>query len=257
MQFKELTQFDNYFGQKVDYNFLSRDSFLNLSDQEEESLKEGAVLRTVKGGERIKVGEEINSSGGQGIIYASADSRYVIKLYKKEARTRHTAEKLKRLIQFQNTNPSICWPCDVLETYSGVFVGFIMPKVEGKNLYSLTTNPKRVMRKYPNFNRAQQIDMILETLNLFKFLHDINIIVGDVKLENIMFNSGFNVTLIDIDSVQIDQFPCESSTPGYDAPEVILSRGPEKYAETLDDGTFKFNMYYRIITERLISKAFL
>ena len=229
MQLKELTQFDNYFGQKVDFGFLSQDSLLKLSVQEEENLKEGAILRAVKSGERIEVGEEITSRGGQGIIYASSDSRYIIKLYRKEARTRHTAEKLKRLIEFRNVNSSICWPCDALETYSGVFVGFIMPKVEGKNLYSLTTKPTRVMRDYPQLNRAKQVDMVLDILNLFKFLHDINVIVGDVKLENIMFNSRFNITLIDIDSVQVEQFPCESSTPGYDAPEVILSRGPARY----------------------------
>ena len=196
MPLKELTQFDNYFGQKVDYGFLSQDSLLKLSAQEEENLKEGAVLRAVRSGERIEVGEEITSSGGQGIIYASVDSRYVIKLYRKEARTKHTAEKLKKLIEFRNTNPAICWPCDVLETYNGVFVGFIMPKVDGKNLYSLTTNPARVMRKYPRFDRVQQVNMVLEILNLFKFLHDINVIVGDVKLENIMFNSRFNITII-------------------------------------------------------------
>jgi DNA-binding helix-hairpin-helix protein with protein kinase domain len=256
MPLKELTQFDNYFGQKVDYGFLSQDSLLKLSAQEEENLKEGAVLRAVRSGERIEVGEEITSSGGQGIIYASVDSRYVIKLYRKEARTKHTAEKLKKLIEFRNTNPAICWPCDVLETYNGVFVGFIMPKVDGKNLYSLTTNPARVMRKYPRFDRVQQVNMVLEILNLFKFLHDINVIVGDVKLENVMFNSRFNITIIDIDSVQVEQFPCESSTPGYDAPEVILSRGPARYEDKLPDGTFEFNRYYRDFYRTLNIESF-
>ena len=34
MPLKELTQFDNYFGQKVDYGFLSQDSLLKLSEQD-------------------------------------------------------------------------------------------------------------------------------------------------------------------------------------------------------------------------------
>ena len=66
---KELKQFDKYFGQKVDYSFLKQDTFLKLSDAEEENLKEGAVLRTVKGRKQVVVGEEITSAGGQGIIY--------------------------------------------------------------------------------------------------------------------------------------------------------------------------------------------
>lgn len=245
MQPKELTQFNDYSGQRVDFSFLGADSLLTLSDQEEDNLGEGAVLHAVKSDRRVVVGEEITSSGGQGIIYRYDDPNFVIKLYRKEARTRFTAKKLQKMIEFHNCNYSICWPCDILETYSGVFVGFIMPLVEGKNLYSLTTNPTRVMRKYPNFNRLTQVNMILETLQLFKFLHDINVIVGDIKLENVMFDSGFHITLIDIDSVQVEQFPCDSSTPGYDAPEVILSRGPARFADRLPDGTFEFNRYYR------------
>ena len=243
---KELKQFDKYFGQKVDYSFLKQDTFLKLSDAEEENLKEGAVLRTVKGRKQVVVGAEITSAGGQGIIYKKFnDEQYVIKLYRREARTKHTEQKIKRMIEFKNPNKFICWPIDAVETEGGVFVGFIMPKVEGKNLYSLTTRPKRVMKNYPQFDRVQQVDMILQTLELFKFLHGINVIVGDVKLENVMFDNDFNITVIDIDSVQLEQFPCESSTPGYDAPEVILSRGYKKYDEKLSDGTFAFNRYYR------------
>lgn len=242
---KELKRFDNYFGQRVDTNFIKGDAFLKLSDEEEEALKEGTVLRTYKGRKQVVVGKELSSSGGEGIIYESNDPKYVIKLYKREVRKKRTEEKIKRMIEFKNPNGGICWPVDVLETESGVFVGFMMRRVEGKTLRVLTTKPKRVMRDYPKYDRVQQVDMILQILNLFKFLHDINVIVGDVKLENIMFDSKFNVTLVDIDSVQIEQFPCEFSTPGYDAPEVILSRGIKKYEEKMKDGNYAFNRYYR------------
>jgi serine/threonine protein kinase len=71
-----------------------------------------------------------------------------------------------------------------------------------------------------------------------------------------MFNSRFNITIIDIDSVQVEQFPCESSTPGYDAPEVILSRGPARYEDKLPDGTFEFNRYYRDFYRTLNIESF-
>lgn len=254
MQLKELTQFDNYFGQKVDFGFLSQGALLKLSAQEEENLKEGAVLRSVKFGERVVVGKHLKS-GGQGDVYESEDPRYVIKLYTQETRTRLIEKKIKRLIEFQNKNTSICWPVDALETYGGVFVGFIMPKVVGNTLYRLTTNPPKVMKNFPQLNRLLQVNMLLEVLEVFRFLHGINVIVGDVKLQNIMFDHQYRVTLIDIDSVQVEQFPCDASTEGYDPPEVILSRGIEKYEEKIND-KYAFNAYYRDFYRTLDNESF-
>ena len=244
MSRNELTAFRDFSGERVDLDFLGADSILRLSNQEELNLKEGAVLKAVNSGRRVQVGAELSSSGGQGIVYESDDPNYVIKLYRKESRTKYTEKKLKKMVDFNNSNPSICWPVDILKTYGDVFVGFLMPAVKGKNFYSLTTNPRRVIKNYPTYNRPTQVNMILETLHLFKYLHDINVLVGDVKLENVMFDSDFHVTLIDIDSAQVEQFPCVSSTPGYDAPEVILSRGRDKFEETIND-TYTFNCYYR------------
>lgn len=240
-----MDKFPEYFGQKVNFSFLGDDRILSINN--EESLGEGSVLYSFKTNKQVIVGKEITSSGGQGIIYEYPNTNYVIKLYRKEARTKYTERKLLKMIQYENHNPQICWPVDVLRDINGVFVGFIMPRVDGKNLYSLTTNPSRVMRKYQDYSRDIQINMLIQMVELFKNLHDINVIVGDVKLENVMFdpNNQYQVTLIDMDSVQVDQFPCDSSTPGYDAPEVILSHGSDKYADTYSDGTLAYNSYYK------------
>ena len=243
MQLKELACFDQYFGEKVDYDFLNDDSPLVLSQQEEDNLKEGAVLRAVQSGERIEIGTVI-SGGGEGMIYSLVDnSSYVAKIYKPTYRTRLKAEKLKKLVSFKNENARICWPCDVLETDSGVFVGFIMPFVKGKNMQSLTSSPKRMEKFYPEVDRRLQIEIILEILQLFRYLHEHNILFGDVNLQNIMFDSEYHVIFVDMDCVQAGEFPCVTSSEGFDSPEVILRGGSNRFDRV--DGVYAFNRYYR------------
>lgn len=245
MQDKGITAFSSYFGQKVDFSFLGANSLIELPLAEEDTLREGAVLRLLKRKKNVVLGQELSSIGGQGIIYRTDDARYVVKIYNKRERTKYAERKLRKMIEFENENSKICWPCDLVLTPSGKFVGFLMPYVKGKNLYSLTTNPTRIARNYPSFSRLTQVEMILDMLNQFKYLHDINVIVGDIKLENVMFDDSFQTTLIDIDSVQVEEFPCVSTTPGYDSPEVILSRGRDRFADKLPDGKYAFNTYYR------------
>ena len=242
---KELTKFENLFGNKVDYSFLGENELIKLTEQEELSLKEGAILKAVNRKTQIILGREITNSGGQGIIFDCNLAGYVVKIYRKAFRTKYTQKKIEALTQYKNENIQICWPVDVITTNSNMFVGFLMPYAEGKNLYSLTSNPARVKFRYPGYNRLTQINMILDILDKFIYLHKMNVLVGDVKLENIIFDEKFKITLIDMDSVQAGEFPCDSSTPGYDCREVILARGKDKYKEKYKDGIYKFNKYYR------------
>lgn len=244
MQLKELTQFDAYFGQKVDFGFLSQNSLLKLSVQEEENLKEGAVLHAIKSGERVELGSEI-ASGEEGTIYAlSNNTLYVAKIYKPKHRTRIKREKLKKMISFKNENDRICWPCDILETYSGIFVGFIMPIAKGKILKSLTISPAAMRKKYSEVDRKLQIEIILEFLKLFKYLHEHNILFGDINLSNIMFDNQYHITFVDMDCVQVGEFPCVTSTAGFDSPEVIIGRGDHRFDWLPEDRAYEFNRYY-------------
>ena len=244
MPLKELTKFDAYFGTKVDYGFLGADSLIKLSAAEEGKLKEGATLRTANSGESVELGSEI-AEGEEGIIYSLANnSSYVAKIYKPKHRTKVKAKKLKKMLSFKNENEHICWPCDILETHNGIFVGFIMPAVEGKILKSLTISSGSMKKKYPKVDRKVQIEIVLEFLNLFKYLHEHNILFGDINLSNIMFDDQYHVTFVDMDCVQVGEFPCITSTPGFDSPEVIIGRGEDRFVWLPEFKTFEFVRYY-------------
>lgn len=242
-----MDKFDNYFGLKVAHPYLKNDSLIELSDYEESQIKEGYTLWLEYNKMYVTLGPELTSKGAQGIIYEFAGNPdYVIKILKRESRTTYNETKLIELLKFNNSNKQICWPLDIVRTNSGIFVGFVMPRIDGKDLSALTKRPTLVLNKYPSFNRKKQIEMILDILRQFAYLHDKNILVGDVKLENIVFDKDtFAVTLIDMDSVQAGLFNCDTTTPGYDSPEVILSRGKEKSLERFENDKYVFYKYYR------------
>lgn len=253
MENENLIKFDNFFGQKVDYSFS--DALIQFSKAEEENIKEDVILDCWKTGFRIRIKDEISASGGQGVVYTSNIDNVVIKIYSPEFRTKYNEKKLQQLVSVSIDNDKICWPQDVLY-YNRKFVGFIMPFVRGKNLYSLTTNSRRIMQKYPDYSRTKQIELIIQILKQFKYLHERNILVGDVKLENIMFDENFNITLIDMDSVQAGEFNCETSTPGYDPPEIINFYGNNNIKTKLSNGTYSFNQYYRQYYRNLDNEYF-
>ena len=242
---KEPIQFENFFGRDVDYGFLGADSYLKLSNQEEANLKEGAVLYAVKSNTRVELTEDIGS-GGQGKVFRTSLTGFAAKIYSSEERTKFTQKKMEKILQLNNENPNICWPCDILKTNSGVFVGFLMPLFEGKALnYLLTGNPAKVIARHPKYSRLVQVEMILKMLQAFKYLHEKNILVGDIKLENIIYSKGtMDIRLVDMDSVQIGEYNCKHSTLGYDPPEVIQCFKNRRHDEKLPNGKFYYNLYY-------------
>lgn len=222
-------KFDSFFGQKIDNSISELDKIALFSALDESSLKEGARLLTVKENRELILGSLIND-GTEGRVYRVVGEELAIKIYKPRARTELKRKKLEKMIELDCPQKSIAWPIDIV-TCNGEFVGFAMPLAEGKSLMSLTQNPQRIKRSYKSYDRLTQVNMIIEILNAFKYLHKINVLVGDISLKNVSFDKkSFDITLVDIDGAQVDIFPCVSTTDGYDEPKVIKSSAKEKGA---------------------------
>ena len=183
----KIVEFDKkYFGTKVTHTYLINEAQIQLPEGVE--IKEGSVVRLESEYCNVTLGARLGF-GGQGDIYECANrSNYVIKILNDKSRTTYYEKKLSELIKFSNTNNQICWPKDVV-TKDGVFIGFLMPKVVGNNLSWLEHHTSaQILKRYPNFDRKTQVKIILDVLKQFDYLHSKNILVGDVKLENIMFD---------------------------------------------------------------------
>jgi hypothetical protein len=71
-----------------------------------------------------------------------------------------------------------------------------------------------------------------------------------------MFDSQYHITFVDMDCVQVDQFPCITTTPGYDSPEVIIGRGNDRFDKIPPGKRYKFMLYYEDFYRNLEMEEF-
>jgi len=179
--------------------------------------KVGDTLLNEKG-EKIKLINEI-ASGGEGIIYET-DSKYIAKIYKKDQLNTRKFEKIKKMISIKIDNVSICYPREILYTTNQEFVGYLMPKAKGKELQKSLFINQLLKKNFPYWNRKNSVELCLTILEKIKYLHERNIILGDINPMNILVVSSKEVYFVDTDSYQIEGYPCPVGTINFTAPEI-------------------------------------
>lgn len=168
----------------------------------------------------IKLGKELGK-GGEGSVFSTSDSKYVAKIYKKEKVTKEKIDKLQLMISKSIDYDGICYPKTILYNHNKEFVGYLMPKAEGKELRHFLFIPKKVFEmRNPDWKRIDLIKLCLTILDKFAYLHERNIILGDINPFNILVVSAEKVYLVDVDSYQVEGFPCPVGTVNYTAPEI-------------------------------------
>lgn len=159
--------------------------------------------------------------GGEGSVYSTNLSGIVAKIYKKDKITREKYEKLKLLISKPVTYEGICYPKNLLFNELGEFVGYTMPQAEGKELRHFLFVPKKVFEmRNPDWTRKDLVELCLTILDKIEYLHKRNIILGDINPFNILVVSSTKVYFVDVDSYQVEGFPCPVGTDNYTAPEI-------------------------------------
>ena len=79
--------------------------------------------------------------------------------------------------------------------------------------------------------------MCITILEKIRYLHDRNIIMGDINPSNILVVSPKEVYFVDTDSYQIEDLPCPVGTINYTAPE-IQRRSYEDFLRTIGNENF-------------------
>ncbi|WP_062106073.1 CFI-box-CTERM domain-containing protein [Bacillus niameyensis] len=160
-------------------------------------------------------------SGGEGTVYATDDKNVVAKIYKREKVTVEKHEKLKLMVSKPIQKEGICYPIDILYNEYNEFIGYTMPKAEGKELKHFLFIPKKVFEnRHPNWTRKDLVKLSLTILEKIDYLQKRNIILGDINPFNILVVSPEEVYLVDVDSNQVEGFPCPVGTDNYTAPEI-------------------------------------
>lgn len=159
--------------------------------------------------------------GGEGVVYET-NTKYIAKIYKLEERSKDTLKIPKyvfnKLQKFENVkldsklSAFIFLPLIRIYNEQNECVGFLMNKANAKPVQYLLGSSKEREKHYPNCEYKNLVKMCINYLKLTIELHKKDIIIGDVNMNNVLFDTQDNVYLIDCDSFQIDGYPCPVAT---------------------------------------------
>ncbi|MBQ7703830.1 MAG: zinc-ribbon domain containing protein [Selenomonadaceae bacterium] len=196
--------------------------------------KTGSRLFTPRA-EMIILGEEI-ASGGEGIIYKT-NTDYVAKIYKPDHLTIRRREKLKLMLSRPIKYEGVCWPVSDLYNERKEFVGFLMPLAKGKEIQRSIFLPPLFKKIFPDWKKRDTVELCVTILRKIAYLHSHNIIIGDINPANILVVSPKEVFFVDVDSWQIEDFPCPVGTINYTAPE-IQRKNFDSFLRTIGNENF-------------------
>ncbi len=160
-------------------------------------------------------------NGGEGTIY-QVSKTIACKIYKAEKITIATMEKIRLMLSKPISDPNICWPIDIVTDKDGRPLGYIMPVAKGFNL-NRVHNRSFIQQNFPKWKKIDVAILAYTIATKIKYLHDRNVIIGDINTRNIMFTSPYDVFFVDTDSFQIEGFVCPVGTNEFTCREILMS----------------------------------
>lgn len=169
----------------------------------------------------IRLVEKI-SEGGEGCVYKTSKSKDIVaKIYFDKKLTSHKQSKIDCIIDSGLSIDGVCFPTTHLYNSKGVFVGYLMPKAEGKKLdISVFKGERGMERCFASWTREDLVSLAISILSIIKKIHESGILIGDINGSNILVNSPTEVYFVDTDSFQINDYPCPVGTMEFTAPEI-------------------------------------
>lgn len=186
----------------------------------------------------IRLTEKI-SEGGEGCVYNTSKSGgAVAKIYFDKKLTIHKQSKIDALIASGLSIEGVCFPTAHLYNSKGAFVGYLMPKADGKKLDVSVFKGERGMGRYfASWTRQDLVNLAISILTIIKKIHESGILIGDINGSNILVKSPTEVYFVDTDSFQINDYPCPVGTMEFTAPE-IQGKNYNSFLRTIGNENF-------------------
>lgn len=186
----------------------------------------------------IRLTEKI-SEGGEGCVYNTSKSGgAVAKIYFDKKLTSHKQSKIDALIASGLSIEGVCFPTAHLYNSKGAFVGYLMPKADGKKLdVSVFKGEGGMGRYFASWTRQDLVNLAISILTIIKKIHESGILIGDINGSNILVKSPTEVYFVDTDSFQINDYPCPVGTMEFTAPE-IQGKNYNSFLRTIGNENF-------------------
>ncbi|WP_052352857.1 hypothetical protein [Neobacillus dielmonensis] len=186
----------------------------------------------------LQLQEELGS-GGEGKIFLASNGM-ICKIYKKERITHERFYKLKRMLEVPIEKAGICWPKDIIKNGRNEFVGYIMEKADGKPMQTAMFQKPVLQKNFPHWTRKDLVQLVISILGKIIYLHERNIIIGDINPLNILIKNEKEVYFVDTDSYQIENYPCPVGTINFTPPN-LQGKNFSTFLRTFNDEYFAVN----------------
>ena len=174
------------------------------------------------------------AKGGEGTVYKvlhpDQTKEIAIKIFNKrkfksEADRNHLRKKIDTMVKMGNNDnqalikfPEVAWPQILVYNEDGQFCGYGMQYIEGEPLTRLA-HFQMYKTYFLDMDREKVAHMLIRLWQSAKFLHDRKIYIGDVNQDNVLCTKKYGICWIDVDSFQIEGFPCMVGRPDMTPPE--------------------------------------
>ena len=149
----------------------------------------------------LKLDKSKEYSGGEGVCYRTYNGLFC-KLYFKKHISYVNLKKLQTMVDMGCSTPYISWPLDILY-YRNQFVGYLMHELsDAKSVDDLRDDG------FSEYRLLDRFRIVRNFLANVAYLHERNILVGDMKLDNILVRKNCDVHIIDAGSFQVQDYAC-------------------------------------------------
>jgi DNA-binding helix-hairpin-helix protein with protein kinase domain len=155
-------------------------------------------------GKPVVRGRQIGRVGGEGAVHeATSHPGHVVKLYHQPA---DAAKASKLDYMKRQATPDIfsfaAWPRHLVWDHgANSVVGFIMPKVEGREIHQIYSFKERMVY-FPLVRWDFLIQVAINCAQALQDVHRAGVVIGDINEGNILVKNDGTIALIDCDSFQ-------------------------------------------------------